>query len=102
MLLHWTLSLESQALFDRVVTNKRGGYCFEHNKLFFEILQSLGFDCEIVLARVLLNRNIDVPRTHRITRVALPDGNYIVDVNSKAPPSEDINPRSLRAGWRYR
>jgi N-hydroxyarylamine O-acetyltransferase len=80
VLLHENLSLESQALFDRVVTNKRGGYCFEHNKIFFEVLCSLGFECEIVLARVLHNRNIDVPRTHRITRVAFPESNYIVDV----------------------
>ena len=80
VLLHECLSLESQVLFDRVVRNKRGGYCFEHNKIFFEILTSCGFRCEIVLARVLLDRNIDVPRTHRITKVGLPDGNYIVDV----------------------
>ncbi len=80
VLLHEDLSLESQVLFDRVITSKRGGYCFEHNKLFFEILTSLGFQCEIVLARVLHNRNIDVPRTHRITKVALPDTTYIADV----------------------
>ena len=80
VLLHEDMSLESQVLFDRVITNTRGGYCFEHNKIFFEILKSLGFGCEIVLARVLLNREIDIPRTHRITRVALPDRNYIVDV----------------------
>ncbi|MFW2364842.1 MAG: arylamine N-acetyltransferase family protein [Desulforhopalus sp.] len=80
VLLHESLSLESQPLFDRVITAQRGGYCFEHNKIFFEILTSLGFECSIVLARVLHNRNIDVPRTHRITRVALPESNYIVDV----------------------
>jgi N-hydroxyarylamine O-acetyltransferase len=80
VLLNENLSLNSQVLFERIVTNERGGYCFEHNKLFFEILESLDFECEMVLARVLLNRNIDVPRTHRITKVALPDSNYIVDV----------------------
>ncbi|MFH0782713.1 MAG: arylamine N-acetyltransferase [Pseudomonadota bacterium] len=80
VLLHESLALESQVLFERVVTNKRGGYCFEHNKIFFEILTSLGFRCDIVLARVLLNGDIDVPRTHRITRVALAGSKYIVDV----------------------
>lgn len=29
---------------------------------------------------MLLGRDIDVPRTHRITKVTLPDANYIVDV----------------------
>lgn len=80
VLLNEDLSLESQALFSRVIANKRGGYCFEHNKIFFEILRSLGFQCEIVLARVLHNRKIDVPRTHRITKVVLPESTYIVDV----------------------
>lgn len=80
VLLHESLSLESQALFARVVTNKRGGYCFEHNKILFQVLSSLGFECEIVLARVLLNRDIDIPRTHRITKVVFSGSNFIVDV----------------------
>lgn len=80
VLLHEDLSLESLALFERVITQRRGGYCFEHNKIVYEILTSLGFRCEITLARVLHNRDIDVPRTHRITKVTLPKGNYIVDV----------------------
>jgi N-hydroxyarylamine O-acetyltransferase len=80
VLLRENLSLESQALFDRVITNKRGGYCFEQNKIFFEVLKYYGFQCDIVLAKVLHNRDIDVPRTHRITNVTLDDSNYIVDV----------------------
>ncbi len=80
VLLNENLSLESQELFNRVVTNRRGGYCFEQNKIFFEILNFFGFQCDIVLGRVLHNRNIDVPRTHRITRVTLADSNYLVDV----------------------
>ncbi len=80
VLLHENLSLESAVLFDRVITKKRGGYCFEQNKIFFEVLTSLGFQCERILGRVLHNRNIDVPRTHRITRVTLADRKYLVDV----------------------
>ena len=80
VLLHDNLSLESQVLFDRVVTQRRGGYCFEQNKIFFEVLKNLGFQCDIALCRVLHNRQIDVPRTHRMTRVTLAGSNYIVDV----------------------
>jgi N-hydroxyarylamine O-acetyltransferase len=80
VLLHGDLSLESAALFERVITKKRGGYCFEQNKIFFEVLTFLGFQCERFLGRVLHNRNIDVPRTHRITRVTLADRKYLVDV----------------------
>lgn len=80
VLLHENLSLESQALFDRVVTKRRGGYCFEQNKVFSGILKYHGFQCDIVLGRVLLNRDIDVPRTHRITRVTIDNRRYLVDV----------------------
>ena len=80
VLLHENLSLESQLLFERVVTQRRGGYCFEQNKIIFEVLKYLGFDCDIVLCRVLHNRNVDVPRTHRITKITLAGINYIVDV----------------------
>lgn len=80
VLLHENLSLESQVLFDRVVTQKRGGYCFEQNKIFFDVLKSVGFQCDIVLGRVLHNRDIDVPRTHRITKITLANSTYIVDV----------------------
>ena len=80
VLLHENLSLETRVLFERVVSKRRGGYCFEQNKIFSEILKYWGFDCEIVLARVLHNRTIDVPRTHRITRVTLENRKYIVDV----------------------
>ncbi len=80
VLLGEDLSLESTVLFERVVTNRRGGYCFEHNKVFFEILNSFGFQCHIVLGRVLHNRDVDVPRTHRITRVDLAGTRYIFDV----------------------
>jgi N-hydroxyarylamine O-acetyltransferase len=80
VLLHENLTLESQALFERVVTQRRGGYCFEQNKIFFEVLKYLGFDCDIVLCRVLHNRNVDVPRTHRTTKVTLAGINYFVDV----------------------
>ncbi|MFV0438266.1 MAG: arylamine N-acetyltransferase family protein [Desulfopila sp.] len=80
VLLHEDLSLESEALFDRLVRRRRGGYCFEQNKVFFETLQYFGFPCDIVMARVLHNRDVDVPRTHRCTRVHLDSGTYLVDV----------------------
>jgi len=80
VLLSENLSLESQVLFERVVTKKRGGYCFEQNKIFFDILKYFKFPCDIALGRVLHNRNVDVPRTHRITKVTIDDSRYIVDV----------------------
>ena len=68
-----------------------GGYCFEHNKLFFHQLQSQGYDVRLILARVLLNQNIDVPKTHRFSLVTIDNRDYLVDVGFGAyTPPEPI------------
>ena len=36
---------------------RRGGYCFEQNGLLFEVLQELGYDVHVQLARVIYNRD---------------------------------------------
>lgn len=37
------LSLDPGDLFDKIVTNSRGGYCMEVNELFATVLRTLGF-----------------------------------------------------------
>lgn len=74
------LPLDSEALYDKIVRQQRGGYCFEHNKLAYEALQALGLKVCIQMGRVVYNRDVEVPRTHRITLLTLDDGDYVVDV----------------------
>ena len=45
------LDLSPAALFDKIVRRRRGGYCFELNALFAELLSSLGFDVRLHFAR---------------------------------------------------
>lgn len=73
------LPLDPDAVFDRIVTQRRGGYCFEHNALFFDVLSELGFDCRLVLAGVMFTTD-DPPLDHRTTIVALSEGEFIADV----------------------
>lgn len=42
-------SLATDDLFDKIVGNRRGGYCFELNSLFCKLLQALGFDAYLVI-----------------------------------------------------
>ena len=63
---------------DKIVTRKRGGWCFENNGAFAELLQALGFDVTRLGAAVLLdgpNSTID----HLTLEVRL-DRPYLVDV----------------------
>jgi N-hydroxyarylamine O-acetyltransferase len=46
------LSLDGAALFDKVVTRRRGGFCFELNGLFAELLGTLGFRVTMLSAEV--------------------------------------------------
>ncbi|WP_341503704.1 arylamine N-acetyltransferase [Gallaecimonas sp. GXIMD4217] len=73
------IGIDSQSVFEKIVRQGRGGYCFEHNKLTFDALQALGFEVRLLLARVVYNRDIDVPRTHRLSLVLLDGERYLVD-----------------------
>ncbi|QTH70603.1 arylamine N-acetyltransferase family protein [Pseudoalteromonas xiamenensis] len=81
------LPLELNDVLDRLIAKRQGGYCFEHNKIAFEALKYLGYDVQLLLARVKLSGAQDNARTHRITLVHLGDESYVVDVGfgSKNP-----------------
>lgn len=74
------MPLDSESVFEKIVRQGRGGYCFEHNKLSFDVLKDLGFNVRLLLGRVLYNEEKDVPRTHRVTLLTLGDKDYIVDM----------------------
>lgn len=67
--------LEPDALQDKLVARRRGGYCFEHNLLLCDELEPLGFEPVGLAARVLWNAPGPTPRTHMLVRV----GDQLVD-----------------------
>lgn len=77
---HQEPSLEPGDLFDKIVNQKRGGYCFELNKSFFLLLQGLGYDCYPIPARVIHNRQEPCGVSHRGTLVKLEGKRYFCDV----------------------
>jgi N-hydroxyarylamine O-acetyltransferase len=46
------ISLEQDALFDKIVTRRRGGFCYELNGLFALLLCELGFEVTLLAAGV--------------------------------------------------
>ena len=82
------LPLDPESLFDRIVARRRGGYCFEQNGLMFEILNELGFEVTLVLARVLHDPASHPPLTHRFTAVDIDHERFLVDVGfgANCPP----------------
>jgi N-hydroxyarylamine O-acetyltransferase len=52
ILLGRRIVLDENALFDKIVTQGRGGFCYEQNGLFAAVLRALGFDVTLMEARV--------------------------------------------------
>lgn len=61
--------LDIESLQHKLVRNRRGGYCFEHNLLFAALLERLGFQVTRLAARVRMGTTRILPRTHMVLRV---------------------------------
>ena len=80
VLLGRRIFLELEPLHDKLVTRKRGGYCFEHSSLFGAVLEELGYKIKRHTARVTAHSApTEAPRTHMILSVDLPEGKFLVD-----------------------
>jgi N-hydroxyarylamine O-acetyltransferase len=79
------ISLAPAVLYEKIVQRRRGGYCFELNAAFMALLQSVGYECYAVAARVLMNINRFMPLTHRGTIVTIDGVRYFCDVGFGGP-----------------
>jgi N-hydroxyarylamine O-acetyltransferase len=76
------IDIAPEAIFDKLVHRKRGGYCFEQNGLLQAALTTLGFDVTARLARVLWMRPADAPplrATHMALIVHIDGRDYLAD-----------------------
>lgn len=72
--------LNDEALFDKIVNRRRGGFCYELNGLFAALLRALGFDVTMLSARVADAEGIFGPEfDHMALMVALGE-RWLVDV----------------------
>ncbi|HUU72687.1 MAG TPA: arylamine N-acetyltransferase [Burkholderiales bacterium] len=74
------LPLDFESLYQRIVVDRRGGYCFQHNGLMYGVLEELGFSPTLYLARVIYNQDVHPGLTHRISMVEHAGQKYVLDV----------------------
>jgi len=67
-------------LFEKIVTNHRGGYCFELNGALAALLRALGFSVKSYMARFLKGETSIPVRRHRVTAVECDGKTYICEV----------------------
>ncbi|WP_338763170.1 arylamine N-acetyltransferase [Bernardetia sp. ABR2-2B] len=74
------LVIDINTLYQKIVVEKRGGFCYELNFLFYNLLKQLGFDVQIISARIYeKNENLGVEFDHLAIIVQLKE-RWLVDV----------------------
>ena len=102
------IAIDSDSVFAKLVTARRGGYCFEQNRLFGDALDAVGFVARPLLARVWLGiKGPPPPRTHTVSLVTIDGQDWIADAGfggSYAPPMPLVEGETADApdGARFR
>jgi N-hydroxyarylamine O-acetyltransferase len=72
--------LEDEALFQKIVSRRRGGFCYELNGLFAALLRALGFEVAMLSAQVAnAESNFSPDFAHMVLMVTI-DERWLVDV----------------------
>lgn len=75
------IAIDSDSVFAKLVTGRRGGYCFEQNRLLADMLHLLGLPSRPLLARVRLRAAAGdhPPRTHVLLLLDIGGAPWIAD-----------------------
>lgn len=76
------IELGFEDIFIDFIQRKKSGYCFEHNKLIYEVLKDLGFKVVFFVARMLNNSKKQSPLCHRFTLLYYENEKYLIDVST--------------------
>ena len=82
-MLHATsVSLDGPTLYDKIITKRRGGLCFELNGISSIFLRSLGFGVQDLSSRFFRDaKENEIPmQRHRLLKVEAEDGTFIWDI----------------------
>ena len=105
--IHNKTKIDLKNLFNKIVTRKRGGFCYELNGLFYELLKEIGFTVKMVSARVYDSKKGYSPEFDHMAIVAsIKDDNYLVDVGfgefAFSPIKIELHKETIDRGGIYR
>lgn len=102
------VSLAGEDIERKLVAQRRGGYCFEHNLLLKAALEEMGAEVDTYLARVRWRANGAVrPRGHLVLRASIDGGQWLADVgfglgSLLEPLPFEADGEHEQSGWRFR
>jgi N-hydroxyarylamine O-acetyltransferase len=82
------ISLVDDAIWEKLVVQKRGGYCFEQNGLLLRVLAAWGFQVTALSGRVRVDRNRDMVPWRSVDRRC-----------GGRRPDPNVCPASTQARW---
>ncbi len=74
------ITLDANSFYNKVIHGVRGGYCYELNGLFYELLSSIGYNVHRVMGRVVNGKSIGPEFDHLALIVTIAGEEYLVDV----------------------
>ena len=81
--IHWRrpIMLDTSAFYRKIVEENRGGFCYELNGLFNELLREMGFETRLLSARVVVDDGSLSPEyEHAAIMVIIGEMQYVADV----------------------
>ncbi|GGJ49614.1 arylamine N-acetyltransferase family protein [Deinococcus roseus] len=79
--LNQPIDLRRDALLDKILKRKRGGFCYELNSAFGWLLQTLGYDVRLIMTQPFKgDGTLAPPFAHLALKVRLKGQDYLVDV----------------------
>jgi N-hydroxyarylamine O-acetyltransferase len=91
--------IDLDAVFDKLVTRRRGGYCFELNTLLAAALTALGYSVTPLAARVRwgVAESVQTLNSHMLLRVEVAHRSYLADAGFGGPTPFRALPMSAPA-----
>jgi N-hydroxyarylamine O-acetyltransferase len=90
--IHWNrpITLDPAAFFEKIVVERRGGFCYELNGLFNELLCQIGFRTRLISARVFNGTTHGPEFDHAAIIVTIGNEEYLADVGFGAFTAEPL------------
>lgn len=79
------VSLDPAVCYRKVVERRRGGFCYELNGLFGQLLDALGYDATRVASMMLGDDGDPSPPANHLAHVVELDRRYVIDVGMGTP-----------------
>ena len=81
--IHWErpIVLNGKRFYNKIIGDKRGGFCYELNGLFYELLGEIGFQSKIISARVANDKDgYGAEYDHLAIITQIGNDEYLVDI----------------------